>query len=1173
MSHSLLHGRAGKCSYLAALVLPCLVTFVSIGLSSETDRLATLDDELNAFIERHTVRNLVPIVENKALPKGPMFELGKELFFSKSLSGDLDVACASCHHPHLAGGDKLSLPVGESPYQPNLLGPGRWHDWKTSKDPKSRGGPNVPRNSQTIFNSALYNKAMFYDGRVFRLDNESTTNNNQGTPAFRTPESNLWQADPNAGKSLLAAQARLPVVSAHEMLGYGFGEGSDHNAVREFLVNRIKGTDSAQAGKNWLALFQKAFNKPHGSADDLITFGNIQEAIAFYERTQILIDNDWYAYVLGDKARLTQKEKQGALLFFKDVLDGGAGCARCHTPPNFTDEAFHNIAVPQFGRGIQADHSDFGRRGVSQREEDRYGFRTPSLLNVARTFPYGHTGAFQNLSSVIKHHLSPKASLEHFDFTFSNNEQLRHVASLYANAKTLSFAALSALTKNQDSGRSLLPANLSLSDDQISSLEAFLNTLTDPCLDQATCLDKWLPNPKTPSPDGQRLKPVFAASDANTAPPHPIAKPTTDGLHDKLATTNKTSTDRDVLQKTARATIEPPAYKKPTRQNDKGNAEVKSAIASNTSLRSRFGKTMPEMPTTYTRRKNCRNANVALNEGTTIFEDIALAAGLTAKHKVSWDLYTLKTAQRVLFTGGVSVGEINGDCWPDIFHPTGDKKPDVLYKNNGDGTFQNISRKKGITRKEMSNGASMADIDGDGDTDILTTNILHPSLPSLSSAAREQKTGQSPSVYLNQDGKKLSVVTDTNINAFLTSWSVAFADYDADGDLDGLTTHWRGPGLGGEKTNHLWRNISAGHQLRYSAADKEARLTNITGKSDFTFTGTFSDFNNDGYPDILMVADFEETQIYLNNGDGTFNNVTSDSQINDKNGMGSAVGDYDNDGDLDWFVSSVWDPNGVAEGTWGTNGNRLYRNDNGVFTDVTDKAGVAEGFWGWGSCFADFNNDQHPDIFQVNGFDLRPPMARHLGGPGVYMKLKRSMREFESTPSKLFISKGDGTFQDKADEWGIRDVKSGRSVVCFDYDRDGDVDILVSNHQDHLLLYKNNTRAKPKSNFLNIALEGLGKNTRAVGAKIYVRANGVTQMREIRAGGQFLSSGPEEAHFGLGATKTIDEVAVIWPRPHYGVSFLHDVPINEFISIQHPKSTPPSSVEFGTDHRRIHNDG
>ena len=304
-----------------------------------------------------------------------------ELFFSKALSGNFDVACASCHHPLLAGGDKLSLPVGEAAHKPELLGPGRWHNWQDSEDPKADGAPNVARHSPTTFNSALYQQALFADGRVFV---DSQVHKNQLKPSFRSPDSRFAQVDANAGTSLLATQTRFPVTSNEEMRGFTLAQGKANDEVRQAIVQRLNGHSSELSHNQWLHRFRIGLNKPTASKAALINFDNIQNALAAYQRSQLLIDNNWYKYLKGDNEALTEKQKKGALLFFKSAENGGANCATCHQPPTFTDEKYHNIAMMQFGRGKRANHEDFGRRGVTQREEDRYSFRTPSLLNIER---------------------------------------------------------------------------------------------------------------------------------------------------------------------------------------------------------------------------------------------------------------------------------------------------------------------------------------------------------------------------------------------------------------------------------------------------------------------------------------------------------------------------------------------------------------------------------------------------------------------------------------------------------------------------------------------------------------------------------------------------------------------------------------------------------------------
>ena len=287
--------------------------------------------------------------------------------------------------------------------------------------------------------------------------------------------------------------------------------------------------------------------------------------------------------------------------------------------------------------------------------------------------------------------------------------------------------------------------------------------------------------------------------------------------------------------------------------------------------------------------------------------------------------------------------------------------------------------------------------------------------------------------------------------------------------------------------------------------------------------------------------------------------------------MGAAVIDVDNDGDLDWFVSSVWDPRATppTDRNWGLTGNRLYQNNDGIFTDISDKAGVRQGYWGWGSCFADFNNDGWPDIFHANGFGFSEKIKQHLlhkannsdqstnvkkfdDAPIITDQLFNNIAPFNHTTSRLYISNQDGTFTDQSSSWGITDTEQGRAVICFDYDRDGDVDIFVSNNQSSPILYNNNAQSLASTNFINIRLKGLNKNSQAVGAKVYVTADGITQLQEVKAGGSFISGSPSELHFGLADATTIERIEVIWPQPNYIKHRLENITTNQFITIVQP---------------------
>ena len=478
---------AAKC-VLLLLLLPLAGCGSMGGAGSE------LDGQLRAIIADHGLSG--DPSQGRSLPdiSDPLPQLGLKLFFTKALSGDGDVACASCHHPMLGGGEALPLAIGVGADTPDLLGPGRIHP----------DGPAGPRNAPTTFNIGLWDQVLFHDGRVESLGKTPGLNGADGV-GIRTPDSGYLVADPAAGDNLTMAQARFPVTSPDEMKGESFELGHMNTTVRNRLAERIGDSDirsGSLAQEGWLSEFRTAFDSP-AEAEALITEQNIFSAIAEYERSQLFVDTPWRSYVLGDHAAITESAKRGALLFFRPDEEGGANCASCHRGDFFTDEKFHVLALPQIGPGPRDGPAgdDLGRFRATGDPADLYAFRTPTLLNVEVTGPYGHDGVYPTLEGIVRHHLGPAQAVEVYDYSLL--DPVMETES--SRAHTLK--ALAQLEHNRLRGWPALE-DISLTDEQVEDLISFLLSLTDPCVKDRACLAPWLPS--GPDPDGLQLRPVDA---------------------------------------------------------------------------------------------------------------------------------------------------------------------------------------------------------------------------------------------------------------------------------------------------------------------------------------------------------------------------------------------------------------------------------------------------------------------------------------------------------------------------------------------------------------------------------------------------------------------------------------------------------------------------------------
>ena len=493
----------------------------------------------------------------------------------------------------------------------------------------------------------------------------------------------------------------------------------------------------------------------------------------------------------------------------------------------------------------------------------------------------------------------------------------------------------------------------------------------------------------------------------------------------------------------------------------------------------------------------------------------------------------------IILPSGVAAADYDADGDVDVFIVRGDTGPNLLYVNQGNLVFEDAAADAGIafTKSAQENyrhsSPAFADMDGDGDLDLL--------LPGLD--------GDPTKIYANAgDGTFEDVTTGSGLDLMQAAYSMspAFGDYDLDGDLDLALAHWgtlrdeTNPG----DTEHLWRNDSGPVGIQFTSVSVEAAIspsiiTNedpfIASRSfDHTFTPTFARINDDAYPDLLMVGDFNFSQVFINNQDGTFTNATDFAVIRDGNGMGSAVGDYDGDGDLDWFVSSILARGEQVPANLSTIGNRLYRNDDGVFSDATEEANVASGGWGWGSCFLDIENDGDLDIYQTNGW----PDWAEFGS-------------FPTDQTRVFESNGDGTFVDSAIPLGLNDTQQGRGIVCADFDNDGDVDVLQL-HLDTTLAATLWVNTLNTNNYLKVKLLGAAPNTEAVGARIYATSGGEEQMREVNLGSNFASHNPTVQHFGLGASTQVDTLRIVWPDGSETVQ--QSVSANQEVIIAQPGS-------------------
>ncbi len=500
------------------------------------------------------------------------------------------------------------------------------------------------------------------------------------------------------------------------------------------------------------------------------------------------------------------------------------------------------------------------------------------------------------------------------------------------------------------------------------------------------------------------------------------------------------------------------------------------------------------------------------------FRDGSAAAGAAVAHMPAAPATPIVRA----VLAGVAAGDIDDDGDLDIF-AIGGSAPDQLLLNRGDGTFEAIdASERGIAPAEphpaygsASGAPLLADLDGDGTLDLFVGGSSHESDALL--AGR---------VYLGRgDGTFVQAESGIAPELRAPTLSVSAADYDLDGDLDLLTSHWTA-----QNGVQLWQN-SRGN---FVAARQRAGLDREwAGALSGALSANFVDLGDDGFPELLAAIDFRESVSYAN--DAGQLSFIAENYLDDFNGMGSAFGDFDGDLRIDWFVSAIDEQDACTACPIQGTGNRLYRNLGGDrLMDMSQASPVRSGDWGWAACAADLDLDGDLDLVHTNGMIAYDSTTAERVAP------------FAQDALRVFLNDGAGGFVRRDVELGIDDRDQGRGLLCADFDRDGDLDVFVHNHGQPSRFWRNELSS---GHAVTIELRDDDPNTRAIGARIWLRTGDRWQVGDVTASTNYASQGPAEVHFGVGAAARIDELWIRWPDVERSVTALHNLPVDQLVHV------------------------
>ena len=447
-----------------------------------------------------------------------------------------------------------------------------------------------------------------------------------------------------------------------------------------------------------------------------------------------------------------------------------------------------------------------------------------------------------------------------------------------------------------------------------------------------------------------------------------------------------------------------------------------------------------------------------------------------------------------LMGGGAAFFDMDNDGFIDLYL-TGGENQDQIYHNNQNGTFTEVGTAAGInfTQNVKTTGVTTGDINNDGFRDLfITTNEEHHNLLLLN----------------NGDNTFNDISLSAGIQDTAWSTSATFGDVNLDGYLDIYVSNYVSylqypffDFLISGISNYLYLNNGNG-------TFSEASISTSTSNNGATLASAFTNFDNDNDIDIFLANDFGSfsggNALYQNQGTGSnFINIATSSGIYAEiNGMGVAIGDYDEDSDFDYYITNMM-------------GNLLHTNNNDATfnEDAFTNGVISDDVVSWGTFFFDYNNNTYLDLFTSSGGIMNTALPQQ---------------------NKLFQNQQNGTFLNVSTAEGIIDVKRSRGAIHGDIDNDGDLDIVTVNVEynpltsENISVYKNNLGNG--NNWLQISLIGTTSNKDAFGSKIEVFSNGRSWIREIGGGSSYLSQNTSVAHFGLGNYTTIDSVKIKWPN-------------------------------------------